>query len=757
MNNKNSATPRVVRTGPKTTKRNRRRKPVSPALRATKRTFAIIGKILLTTFLVLTITGCIVGTVLTIYITKFIDSESAIDLTTLKLNFTGTIYAKDKNGNDVEVQSISNGENRVWVNYDEVPQYLKDAIVYTEDERFWIHSGVDFKRTFKAFAGLLIKKDWGGGSTIAQQLVKNINGDIMNRTIEVKIKEIITAMNLDKNNSKEQILEAYMNYISLHFNTYGVQAGAKLYFNKDVSELNLVECTALAVISKSPASYNPIDHPDKNKTRRQYALRKMLEFGAITQEEFDQAYNADLVLASDKNNDQKKDDNTEGQTNNQAKKIQSYFVDSVIDEVIADLMKEKNWSKEFATQKLYSEGYKIYSTMEIETQKILEDFFKNPNNFKFKGQEAESLQAYMTIMNYDGNIVATVGGRGEKPGNRVLNRAVSSKRPAGSTIKPLAVYTPAFEHDLITWSTIMEDGPVQKEKDPETGKERDWPSNYNKKYEGPITIIDALRVSKNTIPVRIVNALKPQTCFDYIYNELNLKSLIPTGRINNVNAASLALGDGGVTVNELVAAYQIFGNGGYYIEPKMYTRVVDNDDKVILDTTSRQRKQVMSPDTAYIMNKGLWNVVNSETGSGKLAKLSSWETIGKTGTSNDRKDLLFMGLTPYYVAGIRYGFDDNKLVIDEGRSGGYGHHLKTWKNVMETVHKGLNPAKFELDGSDVVELEFCKETGLIANSACPKTEIGYYKKSNIPDFCTLHGSGETTNEPAENTSSTTGE
>ncbi|WMJ22601.1 transglycosylase domain-containing protein [Paludicola sp. MB14-C6] len=737
MNNNNSTTPRVVRTGPKTTNKRSRKKPSSPTVKKMKRAFAVIGKVLLTTILVLTITGCIVGTALTIYVTKFIDSGSVIDLSTLKLSFTGTIFAKDKDGKDVEVQNISNGENRVWVDYEKVPQDLKDAIVYAEDARFWTHSGVDFKRTFGAFFGLLIgEKGFGGGSTIAQQLIKNYNGDINNRTIEVKIKEIITAMNLDKNNPKETILEAYMNYIALHYNTYGVQAGAKLYFNKDVSELNLEECAALAVISKSPATCNPIQNPARNKERRQYALKQMLKYGAITQEEFDKAYNADLKLAGDKNNDHVKDDNVK--TTGPVQKVQSYFIDSVIDEVVNDLMVEKGYNKSNATQKLYSQGFKIYTSMEIETQKILENYFENPANFKFKGEEAKSLQAYMSIMNYDGNIVATVGGRGKKEGNRILNRAVSSKRPAGSTMKPLGVYAPAFEQNLINWSTVMEDSAVQKVKDPETGEERDWPSNYEKRYEGPVTIIDALRVSKNTIPVRIVNALTPQNSFDFVYNKLNLKSLIPTGKINNVNPASLALGDGGITVNELVAAYQIFGNGGYYIQPKMYTKVKDGEGKVILDTTTRERKQVISGDTAYIMNKGLWNVVDN--GTGKYAKLSNWETVGKTGTSNDRKDLLFMGLTPYYVAGIRYGFDDNKLEINQDRSGGYGHHLKTWKNVMEQVHKGRNKADFELDGSNVVELEFCKETGLLAQSGCPKKETGYYKKNSLPDVCSLHGS-----------------
>lgn len=740
----NTNTPRVVRTGKK--KYRKPKKPLKPGIRITKAIFVSILKIIITTGLVLTITACIVGTALTIYVMEFIDADSTIDLNSLELNNNSVIYAKDANGEDVEVQRLRRGENRTWVDFQDIPQNLKDAVVYTEDERFNDHKGVDFKRTLAAFLNEfnIIKLSGGrqGGSTITQQLIKNINGDIdrERRTVDVKIQEIFQAMNMERHYSKEQILEQYLNCISLHFNINGVQAGANVYFGKDVSELNLVECVTLAVISKDPSYYNPVQNPENNKKRRTYALDKMLEFNAITKEEYDATVDLDPVLIK---TDQSAAKPVEGET--VKKKGQSYYEDAVIEEVIADLMKEYDYSYEYAENLTYTSGYKIYTPMEIETQKILETYFEDPSNFYFKNDKKKDLvpdNAYMVIMNYDGDIVALVGGKGEKPSDRGLNRATMSVRSFGSTVKPLSVYAPAFERDLINWSTIMEDSAVTKVKDPKTGVERAWPSNYNKKYEGNMLMIEAIKVSKNTIPVRIVEMLTPQVSFDFLYNDLHLKSLIASGSNHNANAASMALGEGGVILTDLTAAYQIFGNGGYYREDKTYNKVVDNDGKVILDATTRKKTRVISPQTAYVMNRALREVVRAKPGSGRDANMKDYEVIGKTGTSSDRLDLLFMGLTPYYIGGIRYGNDDNSIIEYDGKS-----QIIVWKEVMDLVHKGKNPAKFELDTGGAVEFEYCAASGLLAHPGCPKKVLGYYKTTGIPATCTVHAFDGTTVPP----------
>ena len=302
MERKNSNKPvqRVVRTGKPVKKR--RKKPLTKGQRVAKTIFATIGKVLLTSFLVMVITGCIVGTALTIYVLQYVDSEPVIQLSEVEMSNSGTIFAINAQGDYEVVQQISRGAKREWVSLSQIPQDLQDAFVYFEDERFYSHEGVDFKRTFGAVLNEILNLfhigsggDRFGGSTITQQLVKNINGDIYNRTVEVKIKEIMQAMNLERNYSKDQILEAYLNIAGLHFNTIGVQAGANLYFGKDVSELTLAECASLAVITKSPKNYNPISNPEANKRRRDNCLKKMLEFDRITQEEYEEAITKPVV------------------------------------------------------------------------------------------------------------------------------------------------------------------------------------------------------------------------------------------------------------------------------------------------------------------------------------------------------------------------------------------------------------------------------------------------------------------------------
>lgn len=738
MAGENDNVPRVVRTGPKVSKKKRYKKPLPKGLQYAKTFFVGILKTLISILLVFTITGCICGVAFSLYVLEYVNSaEAIVDLTKGSSSQNTLIYAKDATGADVEVSRLKRGSKTITVNYPEVPQDLKDAIVYTEDERFWTHTGIDYKRTLGAVINEVGKKlkllpadKTFGGSTITQQVIKNINGDIYDRSIDVKIKEIIGALNLSQHYSREQILESYLNTIGLHFDIIGVGAGAKYYFNKDVSELALDECAALAVISKSPTNYNPIDNPKKNQERRRYAYDKMLEFGAITQEEYDSVYDKELVVV--------KSELAAGAN------ALSYYEDAVIEEVIEALMSEYDYSRKYAEDLLYTSGYSVYTPMEIETQKILEDYFADLANFYPDGADVPNKKgyvladhvpdaAYMVIMNYDGDIVAVVGNKGEKTTARGLNRATTSTRPAGSTIKPLSIYAPAFENDIINWSTIMFDEPIMQIEDEKTKEKRNWPLNYNNKYEGPFTMIDAIKVSKNTIPVRLSYDMTPQVSFDFVYDTLQLRSLKPSGSINDVAYSSMALGDGGTILTDLTAAFQIFGNGGYYKPHRTFLRVEDKDGKVILDRTNDKKVRAISSQTSYVMNKALHAVVN-DGGSGAKAAMKDYEVVGKTGTSNDRKDLLFVGLTPYYIGGIRYGNDDNSVIENDGTN-----QIIVWREVMEKVHKGLNPAKFDMSDDGVVVYEYCTASGKLAHSGCPTKKSGYYKSSYIPESCLMHG------------------
>lgn len=723
--------PRVVRGNPKG-KNKRRKKPLPMPLRVIKGSFSGVLKVIVVIGLILTITCCIVGTVLTVYVMDYINSEPTINLEAIKLNFNSTVYGLDDDGNYVEVQSLRKDTNRIWVDLEDIPEHVQAAFIYSEDERFLTHSGIDFKRTVAAFANEVLRiigvvDNRFGGSTITQQLVKNINGDLYKRGIDEKVNEILQALNLERHYTKDQILEMYLNFVGLHYAS-GVQAASKYYFNKDVSELTYAEAAALAVTTKSPSALNPKDYPQENKTRRNgVALDKMLEFNIITQAEYEAACKENIKIVSTASSDSPVN-----------KTQQSYYTDAVIEEVIADLQKEYGYSEEYASDLLYTSGYQVYTNMEIRTQSILEKNFEDLEIFQTPQLgDMEPPQAAMVICDLNGNIRALVGGIGEKTTARGFNRATMASRSAGSTIKPLSIFAPAWENNIISWSTVMEDSAVTEIYDPDLGYERGYPQNYNWKYEGDITIIEALKVSKNTIPFKLCQLLTPQVCFDFVNKELGLTSLVSSGNYNNVNEASLALGDGPYILSELVPAFQIFGNGGYYTEPKLYSRVTDAEGRTVLDVTNRLTTQVLSSDTAYIMNKALWRVVNEQGGSGTAGRIENMETIGKTGTSSDRKDLLFMGITPYYVAGIRYGYDDSNIVLPGAQS----YQIPVWQKIMTEVHEGLEPKNFELPDENVVELSYCTETGMLSTEFCPGSRNGYYRLSNIPSSCSLHNEG----------------
>lgn len=750
--------PRVVRTSPQTPKR-KRKKPQSKGVQITKSIFGAIGKVILTTLLVLTITGCIVGTALTIYVVQYINTAEPVKINEVALSFTTYIYGKDASGNDVEIGQLSDGgQKRTWVSLKDIPQYLKDAVVDVEDERFYEHDGVDYKRTLAALANEVLTKlhlmdgDRFGASTISQQLIKNIDQAFYDRDYDNKIKEILQAMTLERHYTKDQILESYLNIIGLGDGTNGVQAGAKHYFGKDVSELTLAECASLAVISKSPEGYDPLNNPEENKRRRDYALGKMLELGDITQAEYDEAIAQPVVAVKDNSTSQAGGGNA-----------WSYFMDAVYEQVVDDLVEQYGYAtREVAEKALKSSGWKVYTTQEIEIQEKLEAIFEDPETFQVGNLTEEEIpQAAMVILDPNtGNVVALVGGRGEKTDSLGFNRAtMAQQRAFGSTIKPLSVYAPAFEQNLINWSTLVEDAP-KKYKDPEDSLGRvtdykewpegtvlpedydpksdlNWPQNFNKKYDGWLTVIDAIKVSKNTTAVELCDLMGVQNSYNFLHDKLGFQNL-PSAE--NLGLDSMALGSAGTTLMELTAAYQVFANGGYYTEPKLYTKVVDADGKVILDTTTRSKKQVLTSQTAYIMNRALWQVVNggrtaagSPSGTAASAVTQAgFETIGKTGTSMDRKDLLFAGCTPYYVAAIRYGHDDNSVIDDAITS----DHIKVWAKVMNSVLEGYNPAKFELNSDGVVERQYCTKTGKLATEYCESKQTGYYKEvGGLPGEC----------------------
>ena len=633
----------------------------------------------------------------------------------MELNLTSTIYVKGDGDNWVEYQRLHGDENRIWVNSEQIPQTLKDAFISIEDERFTTHKGVDWKRTIYAFGNLFFKyySSNQGGSTITQQLVKNVSDD-SDVSATRKIREIIRALYIESHLEKEQILEAYLNTIALGSNICGVQVAANYYFNKDVSQLTLAECASIAAITKHPVKYDPENNPDANKERRNVVLKKMYELKKITKEEFEAAQNSELVLDF-------------SQQNNYEVEINNYFVDTLIDDVISDLSIKYQCSTDVASTMFYNGGYKIYSTLEPDIQNNIETVYQNVDKyFKQTAKDKETygnhVQSAMTIVDYEGHILGLVGGIGEKTQNRGLNRATDSPRQPGSTMKPIGVYALAIENEIVNYSSMVPDEPIKNY----YGSGKSGPKEWYGYYKGDITVQYALEKSANTIPVRLLQEVGIDKSYDFLTNSLKCKNLTEIDK----NLASLALGgcQYGLTTTESAAAYAIFGNGGKYFEPTTYYTVERSNGEVVLEC-DKEGTQVISEETATIMNRLLQQVVYGGEGTGgSIAGYNGMKVYAKTGTSSESNDLWMVAGSPYYVGSVWYGFDKPEQISNQGAA------ATVWRAVMKPVHTGLKYKDFNYS-ENVYSAKYCTASGKIATGECGSTMIGYYKKGSPVGKC----------------------
>ena len=684
--------------------------------------------ILLTLLLICTISGIVVAATFFGYVQNYlVDDDYDIENLKTNLDQTTKIYYKDANGNDVELedQRIYGTENRSWVSYTAMPENLTDAFVAIEDERFWTHHGVDWKRTFGAVLQFAGGNDSYGGSTITQQLIKNITKED-DTTIQRKVREIFRALSLAKKHSRQEILEMYLNTINLSRNNYGVQAAANYYFGKDVSELTLVECAALAAIPKSPTKYDPVRNPDNNRERRNVVLDKMAELGMITEEECAGAKATELVINITV---------LEGTVT----KSNSYFKDALIEQIIDDLYEEYGYTREYASNIIYSGGLEIYATIDPEVQTIMEEVFSDPATFQRVSDGIQPQSAMVVIDPFTGDVKGLVGGR-EKTGDRDLNRATQSKRQIGSSIKPLTVYAPAMDLGLINYSTVIDDTPIEYK----ASLGRYWPVNAPNRYDGFITINQAIIQSKNTVALKVLQKLTVDYSYSFAKNKLHLDSLVDSDK----DLAPLALGGltNGLTVMEVAAAYSIFPNGGIYSAPRLYTKVLRNDGTVLLEQNIDQ-EYAISADTAAAMTRMLQNVVSGGTAAA-ITLDQKINVAGKTGSTNDDKDRYFAGFTPYYVGACWFGYDTPKY-LGQFRS---NPAMLAWEKVMARINQkyidaaagGGEPLK-TFDYSRLVQQAFCLDSGLLPGEACShdlrgsRTSYGWYTKSQLPTTtCEAH-------------------
>ena len=655
-----------------------------------------------------------------IYIVSIKDDLIDLNLKSLKSGSSSKIYALNKSGDFEEYKEITGNFNRIWVDFQKIPKYMKDVIVAMEDKRFYKHGGIDFTRTLSATAKAIIGKRGYGGSTITQQLVKNLTND-SEATFERKFREIGRAFRLEDRMSKDEILEMYLNIVNFGAGSSGVQAASNIYFDKNIEDCSLAECAAIAVITKNPSKYNPLTHPDENKTRRKVAIKEMFNQQMISKEECDNALKESESLKFSK---------TQSKTSKNKKSvIRNWYVESLYANVVTDLSLKYNIKKEIAEEVVNSGGLKIYSCVDPDAQRIADETVKN----SLVMSKDKDLELGFMMIDYNGRILALLGSSKPKNANFIYNRALSSKRQPGSVIKPIAVYAPAIDSGLFSYSSKVKDEPLEIDFNG-SGSLQKWPNNWYRSYKGEVTLQWAIEKSANAPAAQVLHLLGLNKSFNFLTKKLNFSSLDSS---DAVSYASLATGGThvGVTVREIVDAFQVFGNGGKFFNTNLYFYVTDKDGNVLLDNRSKNYNQVMSSENAYIVNRLLQQVICGIEGTGRSSNIIGYEIVGKTGTTNNDLDSWFVGLSPSCLGAIWTGYDQPKRIKDTPAA------IRIWKHIMSEYLKLIDsPLEFSRP-SGVKIIPYCEDTGCLANENCPNKKIGYYSNSLTPDYCTTH-SGE---------------
>ena len=730
-----------------------------------KRRGSVVGKIffgLFTLLLIGVLTSGMIAVIFMKYVETNITPVVQVNADDYTMNLSSIVYYHDDQvtANDgwVEYQTIHGTENRVWVDIDEMPDALWQAVVAIEDQRFFQHNGVDWKRTGGAVLNMFIgMKNTFGGSTITQQVLKNMTED-NSGTVNRKVREIFRALEFEKNYTKAQILELYLNTIYLGQGCYGVQTAAQYYFGKDVSELSVAECASLIAITNNPSLYGPmydvtytredgttVTPRELNKQRQTNILDKMCdaedegivgpatlsEMGSdpgtwtafLTKEEADAA-KAEVLQFTDGTTSA--DDIAAAASG--GIKINNWFVDQVIWDVSKDLAREMEISEKEARILINNSGYRIYTTMDLRIQEIAESVYEDRSNLDLTSRDGQPIRSGITIIDpYTGNVVATVGDLGEKEGNLLTSYAMDRRQP-GSSIKPLTAYAPAIDSGKVTPATTFDDYPVQLLND------NPWPKNSPNKYRGWTTVRTGIQHSINTIAVQTLQTVGVADAYAFATENLNL-SLVP----DDMGLSPLGMGGltYGLNTREMAAAYASFANMGVYNSPRTYLRVEDANGNVILENEGESHA-AMKETTAYLMNEMLKNAVNA--GTGTSAKFGGMTIAGKTGTTSDNYDRYFVGYTPYYVAAVWTGYKYNAKISYSGNPA-----ITLWKKVMQQVHEGLENKNFQKPSSGLETITVCADSGLLCSDACHADLRGdraitmtVAKDTGPTETCTMH-------------------
>ena len=705
-------------------------------------------------------------------------------------------FVYDADGNQLQKLTAPDS-NRMPVDLDQIPKDLQYAVVAIEDERFYEHNGIDIRGILRAAVrGITTGTFSEGASTITQQLIKNnvftdwVNESTLQR-FQRKFQEWYLALELEKQVDKDEILENYLNTINLGNGNYGVQAAAQDYFGKDVSELTLSECTVLAGITQNPTRYNPITNPENNAQRRQEVLDHMLEQEYITKEQYDECladnvYDRIQSIEQEEENEDTTysyfiDELTEqviqdlqdkrGYTEQQAYNAlwsgglriyttQDPDIQQICDEEYSDSSNFPSGSQvelDYALTVRHPNGEEENYSAEMLEQYFIEN---ESSDFSLLFDSQESAQAHVDaykayvlsdgsevvaetvhftpqpqsslciIDQHTGYVKAIVGGRGEKSTSLSLNRATNTTRQPGSTFKPLAAYAAALNECDMSLATTFEDEPF-------TYDNGEPLYNADRQYHGTVTMRESIVHSYNIPAVKCMIDITPELGVEYLekfgFSSLVTEPVDINGESYDDLNASTAIGGitYGVSNLELTAAYAAIANNGVYIKPVFYTRILDSDGNVVIDNTP-EKTTVIKPSTAYLLTSAMEDVISE--GTGTRVQFDGMHLAGKTGTTDNYRDLWFCGFSPYYTCSVWAGYDDN-TVLPAGESRTYQQTL--WRNIMDRIHENLVDTEFKMP-STVEEASICTRTGLLATSSC-NAVTEYFDIDQIPtQYCSGH-------------------
>ena len=733
------------------------------------------GRIIGTIVLVGVLTMAIFAGIFMAYVNSALRGKVEVYLDEFEASVSTELYYQDPDTQEwVMYQTLfMNAEDRIWTDLDNIPKHLQEAVIAIEDKRFESHHGVDWKGTTRAIFRTLTGSSVQGGSTITQQLIKNVTGNNQ-VTVKRKVTEIYQALELEKRYEKDEILEAYLNEVFFGNRCYGVVTASKKYFNKDVSELTLAESASLVAITNNPSRFDPIRNDwtrENNRERQLLVLEAMLEQGKIDEATYEAAKNEEVVFSDgytitgkyvgsdpdklnpteDTTDEPDTDTAAEEEEENLLPAENSWFTDAMIDDVAEALVEKLGLTDkvnsdtgktvsayEQAINMVYGKGYKIYTTQNPKYQKIAEDVCYDLDNIPYTASYTDSegnkstdqLQIALTIVDpTNGYVVAMIGGAGEKRADRGWNWAVNA-RQCGSAIKPLSTYAPALDDGTLNGASVIDDYPMLLNGDV-------WPRNFDWRYRGLTALHTALAQSLNTCAVRTNLAYGVGRSYDFLVDKLGFENLTFT---DSQQVGNMALGgfEKGVTTEEMAAAFATFVNEGIYTKPRTFIRVEDANGNVILENEAQSNVAIKNT-TAAIMNKLLQEV--ARVGTGNEAQFSGMHIAGKTGSTNSNKERYFVGYTPYYTCAVWAGYQHNQQIVASGNP-----CSAIFRKVMSAIHEDL-PDKDFFSCSGLTSVSVCADSGMLASENCAldvrgsRVYTALCATDNAPTtVCTMHTS-----------------